>query len=215
MKFLLIVEDDLRLREALVAEGEASAHGWTILQADSVAVGRAILRRQRVNALIVDLGLPDGDGRELISECRALSPDSEILVITVFADADRVIGALEAGATGYVLKTDLRHYSGRLVSVVESGGSLLSPSVARGLIDRFRTQRSSMSTAVEAPRLTPREAEILRICEQGFRYAEVASLMNITTHTVNAHLKAIYRKLSVNSRAEAVFEARRTGLIRD
>lgn len=214
MKSLLIVEDDRQLREVLVADVAASAPGWSVLQADSVASGLGILGGQSIDVLFVDLGLPDGDGRQLIRECRAANPESDILVITVFADEDRVIQSLEAGATGYVLKTDLPHYAGRLISVVESGGSPLSPSIARSLIARLHPQHASRSAPQAAPLLTSREDEVLRLCERGFRYAEIATLMSISVHTVNAHLKAVYSKLSVSSRAEAVFEARRSGLIR-
>lgn len=215
MKSLLIVEDDPRLRESLVIDVEASSPDWQVVSADSVSAANAILRRQAVDAMFVDLGLPDGDGGELIRQCRALNPGSDILVITVFADEHRVIESLAAGASGYLLKTDLPHYSGRLVSTIAAGGSPVSPAIARRLIERLHPQHPVPGAhAAYVEPLSPREAEILSLCERGLRYAEIASLLDVSVHTVNAHLKSVYRKLNVSSRAEAVFEARRNGLIR-
>ena len=215
MKTLLIVEDDKLLREHLVADAAASAQDWKVLAADSLASAHDVLHRQPVEAMFVDLGLPDGDGFQLIRTCRRLNLGCDILVITVFADEHRVIRSLEAGASGYILKPDLPQYAGRLISTIAAGGSPVSPAIARRLIERWHPAAGAKPQASDAELLSAREQEILSLCARGLRYAEIARVLNVSVHTVNAHLKNVYRKLTVNSKAEAVFEARRSGLIHD
>ncbi len=213
MKTLLIVEDDRPLRDQLVADARASTPGWEVLSADSLSSAADILQRQPLEAMFVDLGLPDGDGLDLIRRCRRLNPDCDILVITVFAHEHRVVRSLEAGASGYILKPDLPHYAGRLIATIEAGGSPVSPAIARCLIERMRPDRPSGHRPGDTERLSARELEVLALCARGFRYAEIAKLLGLSTHTVNAHLRNVYRKLAVNSKSEAVFEARRAGLL--
>ncbi|MFM7703954.1 MAG: response regulator [Rubrivivax sp.] len=213
MKSLLIVEDERLLRESLVEDARASAPGWNVLAADSLGSAQQLVRTHRLDAAFLDLGLPDGDGSRLIRQISLTYPACEILVITVFADEQRVLRSLEAGASGYVLKTDLPQYVGRLLSTIESGGSPLSPSIARRLIERLRPAAPRGVAHEGEQRLSTRESEILALCAKGLRYAEIATALGLSVHTVNTHLKAVYRKLMVNSRAEAVFEARRSGLL--
>ena len=215
MKCLLIVEDERLLRDSLVADVRASAPDWNVLAADSLASAQQAARSHALDAVFLDLGLPDGDGLRLIRQIRQAHPSCDILVITVFADEQRVLRSLEAGASGYVLKTDLPHYAGRLLTTIESGGSPLSPSIARRLIERLRPGSPREAADGSGERLSGREAEILALCAKGLRYAEIASVLGLSVHTVNAHLKSVYRKLMVSSRAEAVFEARRSGLLED
>lgn len=219
MKTLLIVEDDRLLRDSLVRETRQSSPGWQVLAADGVAAAREAARQARLDAVFLDLGLPDGDGLALIRELREAHPACEVLVITVFAEEQRVVSSLEAGASGYILKGDLPAFAGRLIATVEAGGSPVSPAIARQLIARLQPAAAPGTaagvTTGTGERLSAREAEILALCSKGLRYAEIASALALSVHTVNAHLKSVYRKLMVNSRAEAVYEARRTGLLHD
>lgn len=217
VKCLLIVEDDRLLRDSLVADVQASAVDWRVLAADGVSSALGLMQTHAPDAVFLDLGLPDGDGFGLIRRIRQLHPGCEILVITVFADEQRVLRSLESGASGYILKTDLPQYAGRLLSTIVSGGSPISPAIARRLIERLRPAeprgRTGQAPAHGQEPLSQREAEILGLCAKGLRYAEIASVLGLSVHTVNAHLKSVYRKLMVNSRGEAVFEARRAGLL--
>ena len=138
---LLIIEDDRLLRDHLVRATSGSPE-WSVLAAGNLAAARAQLSKHAIDAVFLDLGLPDGDGLNLISEFRQANPACEILVITIFADEKRVIRSLEAGASGYILKSDLADYAGRLVSIIESGGSPISPSIARSLINRLQIGRA-------------------------------------------------------------------------
>jgi len=213
MKTLLIVEDDRALREHLVQDATASSPGWQVMAADSLATAWLCLHNCQPDAMFIDLGLPDGDGVDLIRQCHNAWPTCDILVITVFADEKRVIRSLEAGACGYILKPDLPHYAGRLMATIDAGGSPLSPSIARSLIERLHPPPALVPRAADHEQLSARELEVLSLCARGFRYAEIAQLLGLSPHTVNAHLKNVYRKLAVNSKAEAVFEARLNGLI--
>ena len=215
MKTLLIVEDDRMLRDSLVRDTRASSPDWEVLAADSLASARRLLQHERLDAVFLDLGLPDGEALPLIREIRSAHPACEVLIITVFADEQRVLSSLEAGASGYILKADLPEFVGRLIATIQSGGSPVSPAIARRLIARLQPATSARESAPDAEKLSPRESQILTLCSKGLRYAEIASALELSVHTVNAHLKSVYRKLMVNSRAEAVYEARRSGLLHD
>jgi DNA-binding NarL/FixJ family response regulator len=215
MKTLLIVEDDRLLRDSLVSETRTMSPDWEVLSADSVAAAQDLIQARTLDAVFLDLGLPDGDGVQLIRLLRARQPQCEVLVITVFADEQRVINSLEAGASGYILKADLPDFAHRLISTIEAGGSPVSPAIARRLIERLQPASNSMHRQDGIEPLSNREAQILSLCAKGLRYAEIASVLGLSVHTVNAHLKSVYRKLMVNSRAEAVYEARRNGLLLD
>lgn len=210
LRRLLIVEDEHRLRDRLL-EAALSTPGWAIDAAGSLQSAREKMASGEYNAVFLDLGLPDGDGVNLIPELLAANPACEILVITVFADEARVIRSLEAGASGYILKSDLADYAGRLVSFIETGGSPVSPAIARSLITRLRPADPPRKR-LTGP-LSEREAEVLELCAKGLRYSEIADVLGVSAHTINAHLRNVYRKLMVTSRSEAVFEARRSGLI--
>ncbi len=134
-------------------------------------------------------------------------------MITVFAGEQRVISSLEADASGCILKSDLPHHVDRLLQTIESGGSPGSPAIARRLTEHLHPVPAHAFPSSEADRSSPREAEILLLCAEGLRYGEVAFVLRHSVHTVNAHLKNVYRKLMVNSRAEAVYEARKSGLL--
>ena len=213
VKSLLIVEDDRLLRDSLVADVRASNADWQVMSADSVAAALALLESNAPDAVFLDLGLPDGNGFGLIRRIRQRHPGCEILVITVFADEQRVLRSLESGASGYILKTDLPQFAGRLLSTIVAGGSPISPAIARRLIERLRPPAPHARAGQGQEPLSQREAEILGMCAKGLRYAEIAGALGLSVHTVNAHLKSVYRKLMVNSRGEAVFEARRAGLL--
>jgi DNA-binding NarL/FixJ family response regulator len=213
MKNLLVVEDDALLRESLVEETRASTHGWRVQGAASLAEARALIHGDTVDAALIDLGLPDGNGIDLIHALKEKNRDCEILVITVFAERDRVLRSLEAGASGYLLKSELPRQSGRLIETIAAGGSPLSPSIARYLIEEMHGSTRRRTALRAESGLSEREHEILEFCARGLRYAEIARTLALSPHTINSHLKSIYRKLMVNSRGQAIFEARRRGLL--
>lgn len=211
MESILLVEDDTptrqRLAEALQAAGFA-----VVVAVGTCAAARAELQALPPRVLLVDLGLPDGSGLELIAETRENSPDTEIMVITVFGDERHVLAAIEAGASGYLLKDGSSDHIGRSVRQLLDGGSPISAPIARHLLKRMG-QEPAQSARDEQLKLTPRETEVLNLVAKGFSYQEIATTLEMTVNTVASHVKQLYRKLSVHSRSEAVFEAVQRGLL--
>ena len=157
---------------------------------------------------LVDLGLPDGRGEHLIEK---ISSDVDVLVMTVFADEKAVVGAIKSGAIGYLLKEQRDTQITDAIVDAIGGGSPISPSIARYLLNHF-TNSNRQPDAKEQV-LTKRERHVLTLVVKGFSYKEMADHMCLSVHTVTSHIQNIYKKLSVNSRGEAVFEALQLGLI--
>jgi len=168
------------------------------------------------DVLLVDLGLPDMSGLELIRFASARYPQCDILVISIFGDESNVLAALEAGARGYLLKGSLQHDIAFDIRDIRNGGSPLSPVIARQMLKRLRMpgrEPLPRNAGEDETMLTPREGEILNAISRGFSYAETAQMLGVSVGTVHSFLKRIYRKLAVHSKTEAVFEANRLGLI--
>lgn len=213
---VLLVEDDAHTRARLARVIEAHPELVLLGTAGSCAEARAVFERVHPQVLLTDLGLPDGTGVELIREARRRWPDVLPLVITVFGDEPHVVGALEAGALGYLLKDGTAEYIGASILEMLAGGSPISPAIARHLLRRFRGDEPADTGARTpgVPRLSERESEVLRLIVKGFTYAEIAELLGVSSHTVTTHVRGIYRKLEVHSRSEAVYEALQLGLVK-
>lgn len=220
---VLIVDDDPAVREPFAAAVEASGDMQVIGQAATLAEGRHLLLNARPDVMLVDLGLPDGHGSELIKEAQRALPDCEAMVVTVFGDEAHVLAAIEAGATGYLLKDATPAEIVDQLRVLKAGGSPINAVIARQMLRRSaawaQAERSSQEpadgSADDTGLLSPREREVLQLCAKGYSYEEIAPLLNVSRHTVTSFVKRIYRKLQVHSRTEAVYEARRMGLLRD
>lgn len=177
--------------------------------------------------ILVDLELPDGSGLELLAEL-ANYPATRI-VTTLYSDDEHLFPALQSGADGYLLKEDRFEVLVEELQKIVRGQPPLSPSIARRLLTHFRTgevttpnQRTNSplkpaeaepAPLFEAERLTPRESEVLTYLSKGFTIKEIAGLMGIKWFTVNDHIKSIYKKLNVSSRAEAAVLASKQGLV--
>lgn len=211
---VLIVEDDTPTRERLAGViGGAAGLELAGCASDCASARELLAQKPPADVLLTDLGLPDGSGMELIRESRRLKPPPEVMVISVFGDERHVIAAIEAGASGYLLKDAAAE---RIVESIEeliAGGSPISPGIARHLLRRFQQPVSPQPDESEVPTLTPREMEVLLLVSKGFSYAEIAATLELSVHTVTSHIKHIYRKLEVRSRGEAVFEALQRGML--
>ncbi|WP_374562489.1 LuxR C-terminal-related transcriptional regulator [Ideonella sp.] len=186
--------------------------------------------------MLVDLELPDGNGLELLAELTQY-PATKV-VTTLYSDDDHLFPALQCGADGYLLKEDRFDVLVEELRKIVLGQPPLSPAIARRLLTHFRhgsaadsaapAPASSFSSApsgsagqkpvpiekpVDLPHLTPREIEVLTYLSKGFTIKEIANLMGIKWFTVNDHIKSIYRKLNVSSRAEAAVLASKQGLV--
>ena len=182
--------------------------------------------------VLVDLELPDGNGLELLAEL-AQYPATKI-VTTLYSDDEHLFPALQRGADGYLLKEDRFEVLVEELQKIVRGQPPLSPAIARRLLNHFRSAPEAAAPAVgpglhatpspptrpvpidkpvEHDRLTPRETEVLTFLSKGFTIKEIASLMGIKWFTVNDHIKSIYKKLNVSSRAEAAVLASKQGLV--
>ena len=195
MTRILLVEDDRALASSFArALGARSAGAWQVEHAASRAEGHALGRGGAFELAIVDLGLPDGSGIDLIRELA--NGRLRTVAFTIFDDRERVLGAVRAGAIGYLLKEEPVE---RVITQVEeclSGYFPVSSRVARYLLELCRPAE------LESP-LTARERDVLRCLEQGDSYADCAKRLSISLGTVQTHVKNLYRKLEVSSRAEA------------
>jgi DNA-binding NarL/FixJ family response regulator len=229
---VFLLEDDPLLRSGLIRLVE-QAEGFELAgEAGSVAEALAALAglARAPDLLLADLGMPDGSGLDVVRAVRQRW-DARILIFTVFGDQTSVISALEAGADGFVLKDSRPDDLVAAMRSTLSGGAPISAAAAAHLLRRLRSASvgaggpGSAATAAAPVRpdaapapvedfgLTPREKETLELLARGFSQKEVARKLDISPHTVGAHVKAIYSKMAVNSRSEAVFEAVQSGLI--
>lgn len=206
-----IVEDEADVRSMFEQAVRQHPRLSLAFSAGSASSAIEMAQQRPAQVYMVDLGLPDRHGSDVIRWLSQNQPSCLCMVVTVFGGEEHVVSSLEAGAVGYLLKdTPLNEIPQRIVELYE-GGSPISPSVARQVLRRFTA--SPIVQVTQSNPLSPREQEILRLLEKGMTYDEIASILEITWHTVTAHLRRVYRKLQVNSRGEAVFEARQRGIL--
>ncbi len=181
------------------------------------------LARNPVDVLLVDLGLPDRPGTEVIKLCRSLQPACEVMVLSIFGDAIHMVQAFEAGARGYLLKDGTEEELAKHVLDLRAGGSPMSPMIASQLLTRWQEAARQPSGGKALPKplpkgqptdaLSKRELEVLQLVSRGCTYQETGDHLKISITTVQAHVRNIYSKLDVHNKAEALFEARQLGLL--
>jgi DNA-binding NarL/FixJ family response regulator len=224
-----LVEDEPVTRQRLQALLQSSPALELVFCAPSAGEILAWLKdgsHPAPDVLLVDIGLPDGSGIDVIAYAHRSHPRTDCMVITMFGDEANMIRAFEAGAKGYLLKSDNQETLSEHVMQLRQGGSPMSPIIARQLLTRMTSPALASPTTIadsqSAPvsvspankgLLTPREYEILQYIARGYTYAELARYLSIGQTTVLTHVRNIYSKLSVHSKTEAVFEARQMGLI--
>jgi len=207
-----IIEDDPTMSNLLQDAIGNSKDMQVTNVADNVASASGMIEAGGYDVLLCDLGLPDGNGIDLIRQEALTGRDTDILVITMFANQNKVLGAVEAGARGYLLKDERIEDCIEAIRKIRQGGSPISPIIARQLLRKIRPTPSAPLKSMAAP-LSEREIEVLNLLARGFSNAECANILTISVGTIGTHVKNIYRKLEVNSRAEALFEASSQGLL--
>ncbi|MFY7857082.1 MAG: response regulator [Rubrivivax sp.] len=222
---VLIVEDEPEFLQRFSEAVHADPGLQLIAGVTTGRAGLALLDAQPPDVLLVDLGLPDISGIELIRHAARHLPQCDVIVVTMFADDAHVLGSIEAGATGYLLKDAQATRIAAAIHEARAGGSPISPSIARRVLAAFRVAPQAATPApaptpstptpppAEPSPLSERETEILRLVAKGFSFDAVGELLGISPHTVVTHVKKIYRKLAVHSRGEAVYEASQMGLL--
>jgi DNA-binding NarL/FixJ family response regulator len=213
---VLIVEDEpefmLRFSNAVLADPALNL----VATVSTGRAGQAMLDAERPNVMLIDLGLPDMSGVEVIRYAAAHHPQCDVLVVTLFEDDQHVLASMEAGATGYLLKDAGAGFIAARIHELHAGGSPISPGIARRVLARFRVAAAPAphtNAASAVSPLTERETELLRLIAKGLSFDDIGQAMRISPHTVVAHIKKIYRKLAVHSRGEAVYEAGQLGLL--
>lgn len=198
-----IVEDDEGIRSSLTTMLERSPDCRPVASFPDAESALAELPRHRPDVVLVDINLPGLDGIECVRRLKRQLPDTQFLMLTVYGDSDRLFRSLMAGATGYLLKRTPS--AGVLAAIREAraGGSPMTPQIARQVVQYFR---DLAEPAADVEKLSPRETEILTQLSQGFLYKEIADHLGISMDTVRTHIRKIYQKLHVHSRAAAMLK---------
>ncbi len=214
-------------RQALVLEDRPDTRRWlvdilaraipdlNIRTACNLKAARHLLATEAGwHLALVDIGLPDGSGIELITEMRESHPLTDTIVTTIHDDDANLFGAIAAGARGYLLKSQPADILVRHLQQFEAGMPPLSPSIARRMLAWF-SERPFPGAAPGNPdtRLSARDVEVLTCIGRGMRVAETARHLGLTESTVASYIKQLYRKLDINNRAEAALEAAKRGLV--
>jgi DNA-binding NarL/FixJ family response regulator len=221
-----IIEDNAlhaqRYRENLARDPALQLVGEFATAADA----QAALGALAPDVALVDLGLPDGSGFDVIRHLRRVSPHTSIMVVSVFGGERNLFEAIEAGATGYLLKDSLPEDFNASIHALQAGESPISPALARLLLQHLRPAAAPAPAAeAETPAPTPtpaaadsplskRESTILESIARGRSIAEIGEELHISPLTVKTHVRNIYRKLEANSRQHAVYLAHRRGLLK-
>jgi DNA-binding NarL/FixJ family response regulator len=212
---ILIVEDSeatrLRLEDAINKGGKFELIGSVNKFADAVEV----IQRTPPTILLTDLDLPDGNGTDLIKLVQQPDIATKLaIVITVFGDSEHVINALKAGASGYLLKDDNYIEINDAITLMLNGGAPISPNIARYLLDELSLKTPSESSKSDNKNiLSPRENEVLILVSKGYTSKEIAEMLDLSYHTIREYISNIYKKLSVQNRTQAVYEATQMGLL--
>jgi DNA-binding NarL/FixJ family response regulator len=208
---VLVVEDDPRL--AMSLQSLFASHPITLRVAASIAAANLAIAERRPDAAFIDLGLPDGDGIDLIADWAKRFAEVPLVVLSSATSEQRIRAAVRAGAVGYLLKSDLA--GDRLIQAIaeaRNGGAPLSGPVARLLLNELRSP--TKTTAPNVPGLTQREQVTLQLLAEGTTYAAAAHRLGVSINTVRCYVRGIYDKLAVGTKTEAVLAAMRLGIVR-
>jgi DNA-binding NarL/FixJ family response regulator len=212
MKNILLLEDLPEIRawlKSLVLQVFPAAQ---ISESARVHDALEMVHAVKFDLALIDLGLPDGSGVDVVSALREHQPDAQSVVVTIHDDDEHLFPALQAGAYGYILKEQARELITEQLQRISQGEPPLSPSIARRVIAYFAAQAKPAASMMPHVQLTERESEVLLRVAKGFTLPEIGVQLNLSRHTIADYVKQIYRKLNVSSRAEAALEAQRLGL---
>jgi len=198
-----LIEDKDNIRDGLAALISGSPGYSCVAACASAEQGLKLLPGMRPDVVLMDIQLPGMSGIDAIPRLKELLPDTQIMMLTVYEDDEKLFRSLAAGATGYVLK---RTPPAELLEAIESlhrGGSPMTDQIARRVVQAFHTMGTSR---LETENLSERESEILAAVAKGYRDKEVAERLFLSVETVRTHLRNIYKKLNVRTRTEAVLK---------
>jgi DNA-binding NarL/FixJ family response regulator len=214
MTNILLLEDLPEIRawlRSLVMQVFPNAH---VSESARVHDALELVSAVKFDLALVDLGLPDGSGVDVVTKLRDLQPEAQSVVVTIHDDDEHLFPALQAGAFGYILKEQARELITEQLQRISQGEPPLSPSIARRVMAYFSAKAKPQAPANMLPSvsLTERESEVLLRVAKGYTLPEIGVQLGLSRHTIADYVKQIYRKLNVSSRAEAALEAQRLGL---
>ena len=213
---VLVVEDDSRFRDAFAQAVSGASELRLAGVAADVPEALQMLDTLKPDVLLVDLALPSGNGIDLIRYANTHLPQCHSMVVSIFDDDESILRCIQAGATGYLLKDARDVDIVQQIQLLCTGGSPISPAIARRLLKWVGGRSEPDKKLDPAPAgLSVQECSVLRLSSKGYNYEEIAGLMQLSRHTVETYVKRIYRKLQVHSKTEAVYEARNLGLVDD
>ena len=216
MKTILLLEDLPEIRAWLRKLVLQVFPGATISESSRVHDAIEMVGAVKFDLALIDLGLPDGSGVDVVTKLRDMQPDAQSVVVTIHDDDEHLFPALQAGAFGYILKEQARELITEQLQRISQGEPPLSPSIARRVMAYFSAKAKPQPQANAMPNvsLTDRESEVLLRVAKGYTLPEIGVQLSLSRHTIADYVKQIYRKLNVSSRAEAALEAQRLGLFR-
>lgn len=219
---VILVDNDARMRSVIGQELSQDNRIHLVSTASNLRDGKLLISRFEFDVLLLDFSLGDGVGFDLIKHLKVHRPSAEAVVMSVMDDEEHAITAFELGATGYLVKNSWFGNFSQAVLQVANGGAYISPNLARRLLNKLASVHHAQLHAAPAHEaqamhgaalLSLREKEILELVAFGCTSAEIASRISISRQTVTTHMKNIYRKLQVHSRAQAVMHARNQGML--
>lgn len=213
MNNALVVEDQATLAQWLAETLREAFPGIVVGLATTLGAARSEVARRVPDIALVDLGLPDGSGIDLIREIAMLHPGCHCIVSTIYADDQHIFPALRAGASGYLLKDQSRDKIVQSLRGIAGGEPPLSAAIARRLLRIFGDASAPTPASGSEQQLSPRERETLALIAKGCKLPDVAQHLGVTRNTAAGFIKNVYRKLKISSRAEATLEAARMGLV--
>jgi len=214
-----IIEDNQAVIDSLSITLKANSNIKNVFFAKHKAEAMHMIRAEDIDVILLDLGLPDIDGQLLIPEIRLYIPNAKIIIFTNFLSSRHVIECMRLGVDGYLLKYEAEHKIIEKLMSAANGNPPISYEVNRIVMDRLRDSFQTTDPSTKAGiklrefGITEKEEKVLSLLTQGLSIAAIASRINRSTHTVNLHLRSIYKKLNVHSRSEAVHVALAEGLI--
>lgn len=216
MLTISVLEDNLILRDrfrSIIIEWE-SVSDCFVFEENHELIEHSLY--QNYDVALIDLDLPDGSGLQSIEHLARTQPSACIIVISALSDAESIYTAIESGAIGYIHKDDNSLTLQSSIEMALRGESPISPMIARKVFSRIQNLTfiiQSKSDTIDKHILTNKESQVLQLLAKGLSYNETASVLEMSQKTVPTHIRNIYKKLQVNSRSEAVYEARQMGII--
>jgi DNA-binding NarL/FixJ family response regulator len=210
---VLLADDHAVVREGTKELLEREEDLEVVAEASDGRTAVQMAIRQRPDVVVMDFAMPELNGIEATRQIKAVAPGIAVLVLTAYDSDQYIIGFLEAGAAGYLLKDVHIDEVIKAIRAVHAGESVLHPAVARRVIDRFVLPADRRSTSDASDELTEREMDVLKLAAKGMSNREIAAELVISVRTVQSHLNSVFNKIGVGSRTEAVIHALRKGWI--